>query len=208
VDKTTLWLARHGETVWTAEDRFNGWSDIELAERGKTQADKLGNYLSRKPLAAIYCSPLQRCVETAQLAGSSFDLVPETIPAIKELNYGVWDGMARPDIKAEYPDVWKSWVRDPAGEAPPEGESGYEVLTRIVPTIKSLVEKHTNQQFLVVAHKAVNRLFLCDVLGVPARDYRKRIGQSACALNCIEWIAGEPRVVLMNSIAHYIDIQG
>jgi alpha-ribazole phosphatase/probable phosphoglycerate mutase len=127
------------------------------------------------------------------------------MPEIKELNYGVWDSMARNDIIAQYPEVWAAWVRDPAGVAAPDGESGYDVLARVVPAIKKLVTRHAGEEFLVVAHKAVNRLFLCNALGVPARDYRRRIGQSACALNCIEWIDGEPRVTLMNSTAHYVD---
>lgn len=200
---TILWLARHGETIWTVDDRFNGWSDIALTERGKSQARGLGIYLQKRPLAKIYSSPLKRCLQTAKLVGSSHGLEPAVAPEIKELNYGVWDGMARPDIITNYPEAWKAWVQDPAAKAAPEGESGYDVLARIIPFIKNLIIKHSGQEFLVVAHKAVNRLFLCDVLGIPPRDYRNRIGQSACALNCIHWIADQPRVIVMNSTAHY-----
>ena len=206
MDETILWLARHGETVWTADDKFNGWSDIALTKRGKFQAQGLGSYLKERPLAVIYSSPLIRCVETAQLAGAPHSLSPIIAPELKELDYGVWDSMARPDIITGYSETWAAWIQDPAGEAAPEGESGYDVLTRVVPFIKNLVTRHAGQEFLVVAHKAVNRLFLCDVLGVPPCGYRKRIGQSPCALNCIRWLAGEPCVMLMNSIAHYTGV--
>jgi probable phosphoglycerate mutase len=198
-----MWLARHGETEWTVDDKFNGWSDISLTELGKSQAQGLGLYFKERPLTVVYSSPLIRCLETAQSASLSHNLSPLIAPELKELDYGEWDGMARFDIMTEYPKTWAAWVRDPAGVAAPGGESGYDVLARITPFLKSLVAQYTGQEFLVVAHKAVNRLFLCDILGIPSRNYRKLIGQSSCALNCIQWIEGEPRVMLMNSIAHY-----
>lgn len=203
MNKSVLWLARHGETEWTVDDRFNGWSDVALTELGKCQAQSLGSYLKERPLAAIYSSPLKRCAETAQLASAPHDLSPTIVPELKELNYGVWDGMARVDIISRYSDAWAAWMQDPAAMAAPEGESGYDVLTRVIPSIKDLVTRHSGKEILVVAHKAVNRLFLCDILGIPPRDYRKRIGQSPCALNCVQWVADEPCVMLINGVTHY-----
>lgn len=203
---TTMWLARHGQTIWTVDDKFNGWSDIALTETGRAQAQGLRDWLKDETLAAIYCSPLSRCVETAQLVGASHDLKPIVVPELKELDYGAWDGMPRPDIIAHYSAEWTAWVQDPAGQATPEGETGYDLLARVVPVIKTLVALHTGETFLVVAHKAVNRLLLCDLLSVPLRDYRRRIGQAACALNCVRWIEDEPRVELMNSTAHYVGV--
>lgn len=201
--KTTLWLARHGETLWTVDDRFNGKSDIALTDIGKTQAQCLGAYLEGRSLTAIYSSPLIRCVETAHLASLPSKLSPTIQPELIELDYGIWDGMLRTDIINQYPEAWSNWTKDPAGVATPEGESGYNVLARVTPFIKELINHHIGQDILVIAHKAVNRLFLCDILGVPPRNYRKRIGQSACALNCVQWIENEPRIMLMNSVMHY-----
>lgn len=200
---TTLWLARHGQTIWTVDDKFNGWSDIPLTETGRAQARGLGDWLQGEALAAVYSSPLSRCVETARLAGAPHGLEPVLLPELKELHYGAWDGLPRPDIIANYPAEWEAWVCDPAGQAAPDGETGYAVLARAVPALQALVARHAGETVLVVAHKAVNRLLLCDFLGVPPRDYRARIGQAACALNCVRWFDDVPRVELMNSTAHY-----
>jgi len=127
------------------------------------------------------------------------------MPELKELNYGVWDGMARPDIVMEYPEVWKAWVENPAEVAPPEGETGQNVVNRVMPLVERVVERYSSETILLVAHKAVNRLILCKLLGVPLRNYRDRVGQFSCALNCIQWIDGIPRVNLLNSTAHYRD---
>ena len=64
---TTVWLARHGETSWAAEDRYNGLGDIPITERGRLQAQSLSERLRDKPLAAVYCSSLRRCAETAAI---------------------------------------------------------------------------------------------------------------------------------------------
>jgi probable phosphoglycerate mutase len=200
---TNLWLARHGETVWTVEDRFNGWADTRLTERGRMQAKRLAEWLKDEPIKAAYCSPLSRCAETAELAAEPHQLTSVVDPALKELDYGAWDGLARPDIVAQYPAEWTAWVDDPARQSAPSGESGYDTLARVKLVVTRIIEAHAGETVLVVAHKAVNRLLLCHILGVPPRDYRRRIGQLPCALNCIRWIDGEPLVTLMNSTAHY-----
>ncbi|MFN2131789.1 MAG: histidine phosphatase family protein, partial [Anaerolineae bacterium] len=64
---TTVWLARHGETGWAAEDRYNGRADTELSDRGRCQARQLALRLSGEPIVAVYCSSLQRCVSTASI---------------------------------------------------------------------------------------------------------------------------------------------
>jgi broad specificity phosphatase PhoE len=200
---TTIWLARHGETHWTVEDRFNGWSDTGLTDKGREQAVKLGEWLENEPITAVYCSSLSRCIRTAQLAGIPQHIEPVKRSELKELDYGVWDGMLRSNISIEYPEVWKAWVDNPAKVAPPEGETGYDVVRRVRPFVEQIVDRHSGETILLVAHKAVNRLILCDFLGAPLRNYRARVGQFPCALNCIQWLDEGPRVNLLNSIAHY-----
>jgi broad specificity phosphatase PhoE len=128
MSSTVLWLARHGETVWTVEDRFNGWSDVSLTNEGRRQAEGLANWLRTRPIVAVYSSPLSRCLVTAKIVGSLHNIAPEENLQLKELNYGVWDGMMRPNIAMEYPAEWDAWVNDPVNQAPPDGESGYDVL--------------------------------------------------------------------------------
>lgn len=200
--KTVVWLARHGETQWAVEDRFNGRADIDLTDRGRGQARRLALRLSGEPIAAVYCSPLRRCMETATLLAAPHGLMLMVEEGLAELDCGVWDGMQRQEIVARYPDVWAAWVQDPVAIAPPQGESGYQALARSALALRQIVARHAGQAVLVVAHKAINRLLVCDVLGVSPRLYRARIGQLPCALNCIEWRDDGPMVTLLNDTAH------
>jgi broad specificity phosphatase PhoE len=201
--RTTVWLARHGETAWAAEDKFNGRGDIPLNDRGRAQAQKLAARLSREPLAAVYASSLRRCVETAALLAAPHGLAPVALDALAELDFGAWDGMQRQEIVARYPAAWAAWVADPATVAPPGGETAYAALGRARAALDQIVARHEGQTLLVVAHKAINRLLLCDLLGVMPRHYRARIGQRPCALNRIEWRDGGPMVALLNDVCHY-----
>ena len=203
--KATIWLARHGETPWAVEDRYNGWGDIPLTERGRDQARRLAARLRDAPLVAVYCSSLKRCVETATICAGPHGLVPIPRQAFEEVDYGEWDGMLRQEIMDRYPDLYAAWTADPATVLPPQGESGLCALARASLALRQIVADHPGQAVLVVAHKAINRLLLCDALGIPPQWYRARIGQLPCALNRIEWRDGEPMVTLLNDVSHYAD---
>jgi broad specificity phosphatase PhoE len=200
---TTVWLARHGETGWAAEDRYNGRADTELSDRGRCQARQLALRLSGEPIVAVYCSSLQRCVDTASVVAERHGLSPQRVPELVEVDYGAWDGMLRTEIEARHPELYAVWTADPASVLPPGGESGYSVLARALPALYRIVAAHAGQCVLVVAHKAVNRLLLCDLLSIPPRLYRARIGQAPCALNRIEWRGKDPMVTLLNDTSHY-----
>jgi broad specificity phosphatase PhoE len=202
VTVTTVWLARHGVSPWAAEDRYNGLGDISITERGQVQAQSLSERLRDEPLAAVYCSSLRRCVETATIVAQPHGLTPIRREAFVEVDYGAWDGMLRREIVAHYSDLYAAWVKDPATALPPGGESGYHALARAAVVLQQVVSQHAGQPVLIVAHKAINRLLLCDVLGIPPRLYRARIGQAPCALNCIEWHGDVPMVTLLNDTSH------
>jgi broad specificity phosphatase PhoE len=199
---TIVWLVRHGETRWAAEDRYNGRADTELSERGRQQARQLAERLSGEPIGAVYCSSLRRCVETASLVAERHGLGPRPVADLVEVDYGAWDGMLRAEILARYPELYEAWQADPASVLPPGGESGYSVLARALPALHRIVAAHPGRSVAVVAHKAVNRLLLCDLLGIPARLYRARIGQQPCALNRIEWHGKEPMLTLLNDTSY------
>jgi broad specificity phosphatase PhoE len=199
---TIAWLVRHGETQWAAEDKFNGLGDTDLTERGQAQARGLAARLRGQPIAAAYCSTLRRTIETATIVAAPHGLAPLPREALREVDYGAWDGMPRQEIVAHYRDAYAAWAIDPAGVAPPGGETGYAALSRARTALRQIVDCHSGQEVLIVAHKAINRLLLCDVLGMMPRDYRRRLCQQPCALNCIEWHDGEPMVTLLNDVGH------
>jgi probable phosphoglycerate mutase len=200
--RTTVWLARHGQTQWAVEDRFNGVADTELTDKGREQARRLAARLRDRPLAAVHCSTLRRTIETARIVAEPHGLAPQPVEALHEIDYGTWDGMLRQQVITDYPDLYTAWVADPAAVAPPGGETGYTALSRSLKALREVIADHAGQEILIVAHKGINRLLLCDLLGMMPRFYRDRLGQEPCALNRIEWRAKGPMVTLLNDVSH------
>ena len=99
---TTILLARHGETDWNREGRFQGWADPPLNATGCAQAVELSVELMAEDLAAVYSSPLRRAYETAEVVAASRGLEPVTVDALREVDVGSWSGLTRAEIDARF----------------------------------------------------------------------------------------------------------
>lgn len=201
---TRVFLARHGATTLSAEDRFAGAVEVDLSEEGRSQARRLGERLADEPLRAVYTSPLHRTVETGRLASVAHGLVPQSRPGLREIAHGRWEGLRRAEVEAQFPDEYAAWEQDPFTFAPEGGESGLSVMARALPVIREIVVAHPGESVLVVSHKATIRLLLCSLLGVDARGYRDRFDQAPACLNIVDF--KDPvraRLMLYNDISHY-----
>jgi len=203
---TRLYLVRHGATELTAEDRFSGSVGVDLSAEGRRQVKRLAERISDDGIAAVYCSPLSRTVETAALLAKPHRLVPVHRDGLREISHGRWEGLTRREVEQRYPDEYAAWEEDPFTFAPKDGEAGLGVLARALPVVRDLVVAHRNETVLVVSHKATLRLILSSVLGFDARGYRDRLDQSPACLNVLDF--KDPvraRLMLFNDISHYQD---
>ena len=204
---TRVFLVRHGATVLSAEDRFAGSTDVELSDEGRKQARGLAGRLAREKLGAVYCSPMQRTVETATLAAAPLGIVPKTIDGLREISHGRWEGMTRAEVEVAFAEEYAAWEEDPFTFAPEGGESGLNVLARSLPVIRDIVVRHEDEAVLVVSHKATIRLLISSLLGFDARGYRDRLDQHPCCLNILDF--KDPvraRLMLFNDVSHYEDV--
>jgi probable phosphoglycerate mutase len=203
---TRLFLVRHGATQLTAEDRFSGAVGVDLSDEGRRQAAHLARRLTDEKLAAIYCSPLGRTVETAAIIAAPHGLTPVHRDGLREISHGRWEGLTRHEVETRFADEYHSWDADPFTFAPEAGESGVAVLARALPVIREIVVAHAGQNVLVVSHKATLRLLLSSLLGFDARGYRDRLDQSPACLNVVDF--KDPvraRLMLFNDVSHYQD---
>jgi len=201
---TRLYVVRHGATQLSSEDRFSGAVGIELSEEGRWQAARLGERLRHDGITAVYSSPLSRALETAGIIAGSCELTIETRDGLREIGHGRWEGLARSDVEARYPDEYASWEEDPFTFAPEGGESGVAVLARALPVFREIVTRHAGERVLVVSHKATIRLVLSSLLGFDARGYRDRLDQAPASMNVLDF--RDPvrvRLMLFNDTSHY-----
>ena len=132
-DKPTqeVWLVRHAETEWSRSGRHTGRTDVALTDEGRERARALGEVLSRREFAVVLTSPLDRARDTAALAG--LGELAQLREDLLEWDYGDYEGITTPDIRAERPG-WYLW-RDGV----PNGESADEVAARCDRVIDELV---------------------------------------------------------------------
>lgn len=203
---TRLYLIRHGATQLTTEDRFSGAANVYLSEEGRAQAERLAHRLADDHIAAVYTSPLDRTMETAEILARPHRLPPTPREALREISHGHWEGMTRRDVEAQYPDEYISWEADPFTFAPEGGESGISVLARALPVIREIVVTHRDKNIVVVSHKATIRLILSSLLGFDERGYRDRLDQAPACLNILDFRdAVHARLMLFNDVSHYAD---
>ncbi|MGE0041126.1 MAG: histidine phosphatase family protein [Vicinamibacterales bacterium] len=206
---TRVFLVRHGATMASGEDRFAGATDVELSEEGRHQAARLAQRLAGPPLAAVYASPMGRTLETAALLGAPHGLAPAPVPALREIDHGVWEGLTRGEVEARFADDYASWEEDPFTFAPDGGEAGLSVMARALPAVRRIVQAHQGRSVLVVSHKATLRLVIASLLGFDPRGYRDCLDQLPCSLNIIDFRSPvRARLMLYNDVSHYADYPG
>jgi broad specificity phosphatase PhoE len=169
----TLLLARHGETDWNRENRFQGRADPPLNEAGREQAHELAARLEREPLAAVFTSPLQRAAETAHIiaAPRRLRVVPEA--GLLEIDVGSWSGLTRTEIEHRFPDGYRRWLELASGWD--DGET-YEALgERVVPTLLRIAAAHDAQPVLVVTHSGPIRAAVAAADGVAYAEARRAV---------------------------------
>jgi probable phosphoglycerate mutase len=191
----------------TAEDKFSGDIGVELSDDGRAQVAALARRLSDLTITAVYASTLSRAVDTARLLGEPHGLTPILDDGLREISHGHWEGQARRDVEARYPEEYASWDADPFTFAPEGAESGLSVMARALPVIRDIVTRHVGEQVVVVSHKATLRLILCSLLGIDPRGYRDRLDQAPACLNVLDFRdVLHPRLMLFNDTCHYANM--
>ncbi|HJR72375.1 MAG TPA: histidine phosphatase family protein [Luteimonas sp.] len=203
-------LARHGETPWNAEGRYQGQEDIPLSPVGEAQARALGERLRDVAIDRAVASPLARAKRTAELAlGESRQGLLTTDPGLMEIAHGTWEGLLASEIRERDGERLQAWRDTPHEVLMPEGESLQHVFDRAWPALERAVEGlGRDDTLLVVAHDAVNRVLLCHVLGIPlARLWTFR--QAPTTLNLLEGPdIARLEVVRLNDCAHHTPFFG
>jgi alpha-ribazole phosphatase/probable phosphoglycerate mutase len=193
-----LLLARHGESIWNAERRFQGSTDIPLSARGRAQAEALARGLRGYRVRAAYVSPFRRAVETAELALRGTDVPLVVIDELRELSLGAWEGCTVDEVRARDGDPYVAWIRTPHDCPPPGGEPLPVVSDRVRAGLERIAAAHpSGDDVLVVAHGGVISVYACHLLGCSFNQlWRLRVDNASLT------IVRPPRLVSLNDTGH------
>ena len=169
----------------------------DVHDAAVTEEQEAGNTEAGPGLDAVYCSDLSRAVKSAEIIAGPHGLAPVKMPALRERSFGVWEGMTFNEIKERFPGEFEAWADNPLAHSPVGGESTLEVKERVVKALNEILNRHTGDTIAVVAHGGVNRILICDILGMPLENIF-RIEQDYGAVNVIEFWDRYPVVKLLN----------
>lgn len=177
-------LVRHSEPGGVATGTFLGHTDPTLGADGLLQADLVANAVVSRmgaPPAQIVASPLQRAMQSAEPIAAAWGASITPIAALKEINFGDWDGVAPAEREARWPGAGQAWIRGPIDRAAPNGESLRMVSLRVSEWLEGLRLDAPRGPVVVVAHFGSLACLAALLLGMPierAVDLRLARGEA------------------------------
>lgn len=194
---TRLLVVRHGEVVAEAQGKFLGFTDVGLSPRGRKQLEDLAQCLPAPAPDRVYCSDLERAVDSAGILCRGRSIVPEARPAFREMDMGDWDGKDWEEIDRRYPGRKKFHFTNLNRFHFPNGEYWNPFRNRVLKGLKEIIGENQGKTILLVAHAGVNRIIIAQALKLPFKNMFF-LDQAYACLNIIEYFGSYAMVRLVN----------
>jgi broad specificity phosphatase PhoE len=204
MSEITLLLARHGATDANLEQPYTlqgSKRDSELTPLGRQQAQALAQFFAAQPVRHVYCSPLRRAVQTAEVVAALHRLTVHVVPGLTECDIGAWEGLSWSAIAQRWPDEERQFQENAEIFGYLGGENLGQVRDRTLPLIGELVARQPSEAVVVVGHNVVNRVLLAHWLGIPLR-YARRLPQSNACHNVVIFRDGAAKVQTINHVSY------
>jgi phosphoserine phosphatase len=199
---TKIILTRHGHVEGITPERFRGRLDLPLTALGHRQIAATSRRINAAwRIAAIYTSPMSRCVLTGAAIAASSGISASALPGLNDIDYGEWQGLTRGEAEARWPEPVASWFRAPHLAQPPGGETLQDVLLRAASMLRDVVARHGDETIVLVGHDCVNRVILMHALDLPLSRYWALM-QAPCAINELDFVAGSFAIRTINETYH------
>ncbi len=199
-----LLLIRHGDTDLTAKQLVGRTPGVALNAEGRRKAEALVTRLEGVPLAAVYSSPLERAMQTAEPLALARGLSIQSEAGLAEVDYGAWTG--RPFTELRRTDLWKRIQQRPADARFPEGEAIREAQARIMAAIERIFHQHPRSAVAVVSHSDVIKAGVAHLLGLHL-DFLQRLAVSPASVTAMLLGDHQPRLLHLNDTGSLLDLR-
>jgi alpha-ribazole phosphatase len=193
-----LYMVRHGQVVGYDGFPVYGHTDVEMTDVGIMQMEHLAERLRLVNISAIYSSDLKRSFRGAHIIARYHDAPLHTLPELREMHFGDWEGMTLTEIRERFPDELEKRKTDLVNyQNPGEGESIENLSERVMNCFKGILKDQKGNDIVVVGHGAVNRVILCHALDLDLNRMFK-IHQDYGCLNIIDYFPDSTLVRMIN----------
>ncbi len=201
---TRILMVRHGHVEGIEPPRFRGRCETPLTELGQRQAAATASRIAASAkVAAVWTSPVQRCVATGWAIAAATGAPQQVAPALNDLDYGDWTWLTYEAARAADPDLFDRWYSAPASVRFPNGESLQDLVLRAGDALRLAAAEGVGdgRVLVLVTHDSLGRAILMQALDQPLSAYR-RLVISPCGISDIDAAAGHTQVLGVNATEH------
>lgn len=190
-------LIRHGRTAWNAQKRYMGSTDIALDDEGLRQARALKARMRSERVDSVYSSDSKRAYDFASIVFEAHGI--EKMAGLREMNFGIIEGMTYEEISRKHPDAYSEWMRDIHSAAIPDGESLEELKRRVLDAFGLIVRRSRDATVAIVTHAGPIRIIINELTG--SHDFWQVMPDSG-SVTIVEMSQATARVIILNDTSH------
>lgn len=198
-----IYCVRHGQSVYNAEGRVQGHSDVPLSEFGLRQGLAVAAALAQQPIQLVLSSPLRRALQTAEPLAERLNVELKTDRRLMEIHAGIFQDRRRDDLEREFPGEYSRWRTGDPDYVIPGGESRQQVVQRGLAAFGDLC-RESYQQVAVVTHGAILISTIKALVGLPAAEPPHSLENAS--ISRLEWKDGRMHLLELNEIAHLTQV--
>jgi len=202
---TTLFLIRHATNDFVKDGKLAGWlPDIHINGEGRKQAEQMAARMDKVKLDAVYSSPLERAVETAEYLARSRGLEIQRRERLGEIHVGAWEGQKTEELNKT--DEWRMFQVYPSGARPPGGETGRELQMHAVDEVEAICTAHPEGTIAIVSHSDTIKAIVAHYVGIHLDLFQRLVASPASVT--VLWIGPwGSRLIRLNDAGPLDEIQ-
>ena len=156
-----LYVMRAGESVWQSQSRIDSSPGVPLAAQGHEWVERTVHEMTHLPIAAVYSCPGRADRESAALAAHELHVKARTHEGLRELDYGLWQGLTEEELSRRHPKLYRQWKDAPQTFRPPQGETLDEARERLASALHEIARKSRHGRVLLVLRPVMLGLLRC-----------------------------------------------
>lgn len=196
-----LFLIRHGESQWNVLRKIQGQKDTNLTELGEKQALSLAKKLLNEDIDTIVTSDLKRAYNTGKIISDFIDKPISTNKYLREINFGIWEGLTIEEIKENHSTDYRIWKKEPEKLQVEGGESFHRLRDRGLKAINDIFKKYNSKNIAIVSHSATIKTLILGLLDMDLSCYNK-LSIDNVSLSIIEFRDFNNVLTLLNDVSH------
>lgn len=200
-----LYLIRHGESEWNILSKVQGQSNTQLTDKGREQAKKAAQGLLHEKIDLIFSSDLNRAFDTAKVIGELLGLEVNTFEELREMRFGVWEGLTTQEIMNKYTNEHTIWMTEPHKLNLPEAEKLIDLQERLLGIVNILIKDNKDKNILIVSHGSSIKALILGILGIDISFYN-RFTISNTGISIIEYRDYSPVLRVLNDTSHLKEV--